>query len=129
MRFPSEKWLQEQAVAETSRVWLEWFGARQGWTPEQHMAALVRELTCLHARATCRVLASVRRQFPGAYPALVDRLRVYGPAAAERGPVALPDPSAYVCRCRPGPHHVRGISRCEWNEVYGWRPLPVGVGR
>lgn len=122
--------------AEYGRVVYDWFQARRDWPAVQLGRAFRAENDAIHARSACRAAALARARLEaqiegsGAERIVVDLLPGRAHLPAER--VAwLGMPRRMACDCA-APAHVRGIARCEWNEVRGWRPRederPTGNG-
>jgi hypothetical protein len=117
------RWLYDALGHEYGTVLYEWYQARVGWPLRQLWRAYEREADALHARAACRVSAIASAQIEGNGTARITADLLPRPLPARRVRVWLGMPSAYTCDCQP-PVHARGIARCDWNDIRGWRPRP-----
>jgi hypothetical protein len=129
------RYLWDLLGAEYGRVVYEWFRVRRDW-PLYHLdRAFTAENDAIHARSACRAAALARARLEAQLEgSAAERIAVDllpGRARPAQRLEWLGMPQRLACDCAP-PAHVRGIARCEWNEVRGWRPRederPVGNG-
>lgn len=118
------RWLANRLGHEYSAVTYAWFAERTGWPASQLWRAFEHEAHSLHARAACRAAAIAHAELSGDAAERIAADLLPRRLPPRRGPVWLGLPSAYTCDCQP-PGHARGIARCEWNDIRGWRPRPA----
>lgn len=110
---------------EYGRVVYDWFVARRDWPVLQLGRAFQAEADAIHARSACRAAAIAKARLEAQIEGSAAERIAVDLLPPRRRPVErvvwLGMPQRLACDCA-APAHVRGIARCEWNEVRGWRP-------